>query len=162
MKPSKCASYKEALHKYVDELSKDGHLMVSVIVEQFMTSYPELIEEAKENLMLRQLTNEVRSILSAGAYTPTTQLFFEGMDLPAYIAVRHRDSETTYIRTNSATLADLEAGEVERRENVAHAQVALNTYRLSVDRVRPIMIGNPSMTVDEALTILSARTGEAA
>lgn len=154
--------YKQTLKEYVDKQTQSGHVTVSTIVERFMFAYPEIIEEEKQSLILRQLNNEVRSIFSSGSYAPATQLFFEGMELPAFIAVRHDKSETTYIRTNRATLADLEAGEAERTENVANAQGALEVYRLSVDRVRPIMAGNPNLTVDDALAILAGRSNNAA
>lgn len=148
--------WQESLRNFIDERSEVGHVVIAGLAEEFCSSHrDELIADADAH-MLRRVAAEAKNYMHAGAFTSQGQTFFEGMDLPAFIAVRKTGAEEIYyVRTGNATWADLEAGRQERVNNVTAAQTKLEAYDESLYRLRPIMENNPTMTTNEALITLA-------
>ena len=148
--------WQQSLRDFVDERSETGHLVIAALAEEFCLSHRAELASDAEAHILRRVSTEMRAYLHAGAFMSQKQMMFEGMDLPAFIAVRRSDSEEIfYVRTGNATWADLEAGRQERVNNVAAAQAKLDSYDESLIRLQPIMASSPAMIVDEALSILA-------
>lgn len=151
-------TWKRLLRTEIDSAATTGHIEPTALVARFLGEHAEDLKEDMEGMMRREAMREVQSYFSSARFEPPQQLIFEGMDLPHFIAVRHRGRETTFIKTELATFADLLAGELERIENVANARAKLLAYQESVERLRPIMKGNPTMTVAQAIHILAEQS----
>jgi DeoR/GlpR family transcriptional regulator of sugar metabolism len=151
-------TWQQQLRSFVDAKAEQGRVIIAALAEEFCVSHRADLAEDAEAHMLRRVAGEIRSYLHAGAFTAQKQMMFEGMELPAFIAVRQNGSdETIYVRTGSATWADLEAGRQERVNHVAAAQAKLDSYDESLIRLRPLMENDPTLTVDEALQIMAGQ-----
>ena len=123
------------------------------IVDNYETEYAQYQTETSWSGLVRIVKDHLRKMSGGDA---NLQLSLPGFDFPAVIAVRD-DKRVYYVLSANATLSELEAGELERIENVDAAQAKLDAYRSSLDRVRPTMLPNPSMTLGEALRKIAVK-----
>lgn len=148
--------WQQTLKEFVDDRSEAERVVIASLAEEFCLAHRAELAHDADAHMLRRVSTEIRRYLHAGAFAAQEQMMFEGMDLPAFIAVRRSDSEETYyVRTGNATWADLQAGRQERVNNVAAAQAKLDAYDESLLRLEPIMAANPDMTVNEAIQAMA-------
>lgn len=152
--------WKQSLKEYVEEQSEDGRIVVDSLARKFMLTHRAELEEDAEAHMLRRVIAETQSMLHGGSMQSQKQLYFEGMEFPAFIAVRLAGSNETYhVRSENATWTELMAGLEERQNNVGAAQAKVDSYLLSMDMVRHLMETAPAMTLAEALRILANSEG---
>ncbi|MDQ1569204.1 MAG: hypothetical protein QOF96_4084 [Actinomycetota bacterium] len=93
--------------------------------------------------IVKEIMRELSSDEEEGDNQP-----FPGLGLPTAIAVPAGD-DYRYVRSDKATLDQLEAGEIIRVHNVASAVAALDRYRSSVTRLRPFFNAD-HQTVNDA------------
>lgn len=138
------------------------------LVEAVMAGNPDLIRAESERLIVDSIRKRVRRALKDMSEDDDSgQLSFPGLSLPAVITIPAENaSGFVCLRTDKATFAEIEAGELVRSRpppssstprNVDRARRRLRTYRAAVKVLRPIMENDPTMTVAEAVVILAGQ-----
>lgn len=138
-----------------DLLDTEPNVTVNSVVSCAYRRHGDAFVEAQQALVRQAATTIVRNLMrDLTSDDESPQLSLPGLDLPSAIAVQ-TDTGTYYVRSDKATWSELEAGEDVRAGNVAAAQSKLDTYRESMELLRPFMEGNPSVTVADAVRAMS-------
>lgn len=108
------------------------------IVECARRGYPQVFTIETERLVMDAARRLAKQLLrdQANDDEDETQPRLPGISLPSAIAIPEND-EYVYVRSDKATLSQLEAGETIRLHNVEAAVAALDRYRASVIRLKP-------------------------
>jgi len=126
-------------------------VVLADVAEQVITDNEELVlADAVTHArvyLLRWMKNHVRHSVDEG---DQPQLF----GFPTIIAVP-QDEDYAYIRAPKALYTELQQGREIRRLNAERASFRLNQYDEALRTVSPIMSGDPSMTLEQALASLA-------
>lgn len=164
----------KAEHKLLDAIGEvtkrfwnqgDGRADLDQIIEVLESDFADAIAEGFKHhrrQFLRSLINDY--CRQSAEYTAaallggndTMQVALPGMEPPAAIAIKD-NNRRLYVGYYRATWADLQAGMEERATNISHAQRAFVDYQNKMDYLRPVMESNQTITVGEALAIISLR-----
>jgi hypothetical protein len=135
-------------------LAETGRCTVDDVAERAELDHGELIGHEARDLIHKQIKRIVKDILNSLADDedePADQPALYGLKLPSAIAIRRTDDSYYYVRTHNAVWPEIEAGLDEREDNIVRATVKRDLYVQGMDRLRPWMAGDPSVTVAEAL-----------
>ncbi len=124
------------------------------VIECAQRDYPEVFEMETDRLVHNAAARIVKDLLrDLTQDDEQSQLALPGFRLPSAIFVRTGDGDY-YIATRRARWHELKAGEEERVRNVQAAQVKLDQYRDSMERLQPHMEPFPERTVADAVELL--------
>lgn len=143
-------SLRSVLRECAERLLEDQHRVApEEIVECARLHHPGVFAIETDRLVLDAARRIAKTLMRDQATDDDgTQPRLPGISLPSAIAIPEGD-EYVYVRSDKATLEELEAGEVVRIRNVESAVAALDRYRASVTRLRPFF-DDAHLTVREA------------
>lgn len=140
----------EVVHRVLDE----GRCTVDEVADQAIAQYGDLIDAEAKALVYKQIKSIVRRLLrdlSDNEDDPDAEQALPGLKLPTTIAVKRADGVYEYLRADQAVWEDLQAGLVEREQNIVRATIKRDQFRSEMDRLRPWMADDASCTVADAL-----------
>jgi hypothetical protein len=134
----------------MDLLERKDTVDPEQIVSCAWSKHGDVFEVEQQRLILdaaKRMAKDVLRSLSDDSDAP--QLVLPGLGLPSVIAVP-TDEGFAYVRTDKAVWSQLQAGRSLRNDNVKRAQAKLDEYDRAMEKLAPIMAGNPTITVREA------------
>jgi hypothetical protein len=135
----------------------EGRCTAADIALRVLDSYPELVEAESERLIKGRIREISKRVLRELSDEDEHQAVLPGFALPATIAVPREDGEFVYVRTDTATWVDLQAGVLTRNLNIKRAVEKRQAYLRILDRLKPWMAKSPDMTVQEAMHLEAER-----
>lgn len=135
-------------------LAETGRCTVDDVTQRAESDHGGDIELEARELVHKQIKRIVKDILNSltNDEDDQDQPVLSGLKLPSAIAVRRTEDDSYYyVRTESAVWAEIEAGLDEREQNIVRATVKRDQYETEMDRLRPWMADDPSVTVADAL-----------
>lgn len=121
---------------------------------------PEFAEESQRLVLIAARNIVAKLMRDLSDDEDNAQLTMPGMDLPSAICVQTPDG-SYYVRTDKATWPELVAGRDVRADNVTRATAKLEAYDESLERLRDYMEPSPTMTVADAVHLISLRDAAA-
>ena len=132
-------------------LDDERTVAIPDVADRIMEDYPDVVSQESERLVRSSIVRMLKD--NANRETEeSSQLSLFGF--PSVIAVPVVGSGFVYMQSMKATLRDLTSGAEVRELNNRRTQVRLDQYNGALDLVRPIMEGNPEMTLAEAIVSL--------
>lgn len=142
---SRKSIFNRRLREYMaTAMTHRDQLIVADIADEFIDAYPELVEMETRALVTRAVQSAMKDFCSLDDKGGNQPALFDGLPVgiviaPGVIKPRGR-----------CTWADLEIGRYERVSNIDHAKDRLTRYDAAMDRLRKLMVANPTLTADEA------------
>ena len=141
------------IREVAQRLLDEGRCTIEDVADEVMSDNADLIEAEARALIYKQIKATVKTLLGRLSDDDETEdaPMLPGLKLPSVIAVRRKDGGYDYVRTDQAVWSDLQAGLREREDNIVRATAKRDRYRDGMDRLRPWMQDDESVTVAEAL-----------
>lgn len=144
------SSLRTTIRQYLGaELAAGNDIVRGAAADQFIADHPDEVAEHAAALIKRAVDSEIKALCNERPEDTGQVALFPG--LPAAIVV----ADGVARPLNHCTWADLMVGRVERVENIAHAEKALERYDKDLDRVRPHLEPHPERTVADVRLALS-------
>jgi hypothetical protein len=122
---------------------------VALMVER---DYPDIITKEGPSIIRKYIGDEAKRLMRRFDEEDESQPAL--LNLPSAISVTDSEGNRILVPTAIATWATLEQALNVRQKNIRYAVHKHRRMKTSMIRLEPIMAGNPTMTVEDALKLL--------
>lgn len=138
------------ISRFVGRLLDAGDEIIHVeAAEEFVADNSELVQQHFMQMVIRQITNEIKNRAQAPAKAFGQGVLFEG--LPAAVTIA--EGRTKPLK--ACTWDDLQIGRTFREDNIVHARDALKAYDADLAILAPAMQSS-GCTVADAIAEVAA------
>lgn len=138
------------ISRFVDHLLEVGDEIVHAeAAEDFVDDHEELVQQHFMQMVIRQITNEIKNRAQAPAKAFGQGVLFAG--LPAAVTIAEGRTKPLKV----CTWDDLQIGRTFREDNIANAREALLAYDNDLLTLAPVMESS-GCTVEQAIAEVAA------
>lgn len=152
------STFTRELRRAATDALADGPVRIEDVVASTIAEHGALFRAEGQHLAEKAAARVVKDVLrKLGEDDDQDSLTLPGVPLPSVIYVEPVEGDPYYRRTDLATWTEVVHGQAERARNVDRARKRLKAYENGMDRLRPLMAADPTLTVGEALRRTQAK-----